>query len=426
MAVHRMLADRGRVRRAVTTDHLTAPRGVLALLADRTYGPFFAGKVLSSCGIWVQNISAAVLMFDLTGSAVMVGAVSGLQFAGPLLFALWAGALTDRLDRRMLLVAGRMISTAAVGMLAALLWLGGAEGFGGPPVLLGAVFVMGAGLAVSAPAMQAIVPALVPDEDLERALALSSGAPSVARTVGPALGAMLLVVSGPGLGFAVAASMHFMFILALLAIRDRGHQRPSTRPPVLGGLRYLLDDRKAGMLMLGVAMLSFGADPVMTLTPPLAEQLGGDSGTVGLFAATFGLGAVLLMIAFGQVRRVLTLRWSGISGFGVLSLGLLITAMSSTVALAAIGFLVAGTGLMLGTVSLNTRIQRRVPDELRGRVMALWSVAFLGSRPVAAMVNGFLADLVSLQVAFLVSAGVVGTASLLARVSYGDRQEQAA
>jgi MFS family permease len=109
------------------TRRVAVPRGVLALLADRTVGWYFAGKVLSSCGIWIQNIAAAVLMFELTRSAFMVGLVSTAQFLGPLVLAMWAGGLSDRIDRRKLLMAGRLISGTAVSMLATLLSVRGSS-----------------------------------------------------------------------------------------------------------------------------------------------------------------------------------------------------------------------------------------------------------------------------------------------------------
>ena len=402
---------------------LRHPRSTAALLRDRTFGPFVVGKVLSSCGIWVQNIAAAVLMFEITRSAFMVGMVSVLQFAGPLVFALWAGALNDRRDRRKLLMAGRALSGTAVGTLALLVALLGTTAFGGPPVLLAGVFVMGIGLALSGPAMQALVPALVPDDDLEPALALNAAGPSIARTVGPAVGAGLLVLGGPALAFAVAAAAHWSFVLVLAVfVRGRPRPRPRTRPRLLGGLRYLAADRRAGLLMLGVAFVGFGADPVVTLTPSLAAQLGRGSETVGALATAFGVGAVCMTVLFGRLRRWVSLRWAGIGGFWVLASGLVLTALAPGVTLAAAGFFVAGAGFMTGTVALNTRIQRRVPDELRGRVMALWSLAFLGSRPFAAFLNGTLADALSVQAALVVSAAVVACASVLARVTYATRR----
>lgn len=394
-------------------------RTAWTLLRDRTFGPFVLGKILSSSGNWVQQIAAAVLMFELTRSALMVGMVSVIMFAGPLLLALWTGALTDRLDRRHLLMAGRIVSAAGAGLLAVLLMVLGVDDFGGRVVLLACVAVMSLGHALSAPAMQALTPGLVPDEDLEQALAFASVAPSIARTVGPALGAGLLILGGPALAFAAAAGTHVLFAFVLLWIRARPQRRGTGRPSIFGGVGYLINDRRAGLLLVAIALLGFGADPVLTLTPSLAHQLGGGSRLVGLFATAFGLGAVLTVLLFRPLRHLMSLRRAGVAGFLTVAVGLTAAASLPGAGGAAAGFGVAGAGFMMATVALNTRIQRRVPDELRGRVMALWGVAFLGSRPVAAPINGTIADLSSVTAALLTSAVIVLAAALLARVRYG-------
>lgn len=388
------------------------------LLLDRNFGPFVAGKVLASSGTWIQQIAAAVLMFQLTRSAFLVGVATGLTFAGPLVLALWTGSLTDRYDRRMLLMVGRVISGAPVGLLAiAIIWRG-MDGFGGVPVVLATAAAMGVGQALSVPAMQALTPALVPDEDLEQALAFSAIAPSIARAIGPAAGAALLYFSGPGGAFAAAALAHLTFVAVLSMITARPQVREATRPRLLGGLRYLWQTRAALLILGGVALLGFAADPVITLTPPLADRLGGGSQLVGVFAAVFGAGAVVIVLAFRSLRRVLSLRWVGVAGFVTASIGLAVTGLIHSPVAASIGFLLNGAGFMLATVALTSRIQRRVPDQLRGRVMALWGVAFLGSRPLAAPINGALADTFSVAVALLFVAVLVLAAAPLALARY--------
>lgn len=392
-------------------------RSPAALMGDRVFGPFLVGKMLSSTGIWVENIAAAVLMYQLTKSAFMVGAVSMVQFAGPLVLALWTGALTDRVDRRLLLIVARIVSGTAVGTLAALLAIFG-TGFGGPPVLLACVCLVGVGHALSLPSMQALVPSLVPRTDLEQALALNSAGPGIARTVGPAAGAGLLVLGGPALAFGVSALSQLVFAVILVLIKVNPHQRTDKRPGLLGGLRYVTKNRTTGLLILGIALAGFGMDPVITLTPSLADKLGGGSQLVGFFATTFGTGAIFATLLFRRLRRRLSLRMVGVGGFWMLAGGLVIVAAIPMSGGIATGFFVAGAGFIFATVSANARIQTRVPDELRGRVMALWGVAFLGSRPFAAALNGYIADHASVTLSLLVAAGIVLAASLLVRARH--------
>lgn len=401
----------------MTEDQVPA-RGPAALLRDPTFGPYFLGKLTSSCGMWIQNLGAAVLMFDLTRSALMVGMVSVLQFLPATLFALIAGALTDRFDRRRLLVIGRGISGVTVTVLAVSVLIEGTGGFGGPIGLLGFVFVAGIGWTLSNPAQQALIPALVPPRDLEPALALNAAAPSLARTVGPAIGAGLLLVGGPALAFLVAGPSHLLFAGVLLFIRGRPQERPKQRPSVFGGVRYLRDDRNAMFLVLGVAMVAIGADPVVTLTPPLAAELGRGDDVVGWLASSFGLGAVTFTLVLRSIRQRTSLRLVGVAGFWLLAVGLGVASIGGEVGVAMGGFVLAGFGFMMATVALNTRIQQRVPDELRGRVMALWGLAFLGSRPIGAIVNGGLADAFSIRLALLVLAAMMALSSLFARVRY--------
>lgn len=389
------------------------------MLRDPTMGWFFTGKLASHCGIWIQNVVAAVLMYQITESAFMVGLVSVFQFLGPLVLSVWAGALSDRVDRRKVLIVGRLISITANLVLAALIGFWGLERFGGPIVLVAGVLVLGVGMAVSVPAMQAMVPSLVEKDQLEPAIALSSLTPSIGRMIGPVLGAGLLVLGGPALGFAVAAAVHLFFVAVLLTIRQlRPQERPKAKPKLLGGLRYLLDDRKTGALVLAVALLSVGGDSVLTLTPSKADALGGGGDYVGILASSFGAGAVLFLVLLGPLRMRTSLRNIGALGYSLLGIGLLGAALASSVPLTATALLVAGTGFMMGNVTLNTRIQKRVPDEIRGRVMAMWSVAFSGSRPLAALINGSVAEVASLTTAYVVGAALVLAALPLVRVRY--------
>jgi MFS family permease len=396
-------------------------RGPLALARDRKFGPFFFGKLLSACGNWIQNLAAAVLMFELTGSAFMVGLVSVLQFSPQIVLSLWAGVLSDQFDRRRLVIAGRTVTGTTVSALAVLLAIQGTDGFGGPPVLLATVCVLGIAWSMSNAASHALVPALVPRVDLDQALALSAAAPSSARAIGPAIGAGLLLVGGPAAAFAAAGVGHLAFALMLLLTRSEAQPKPATKPSVLGGIRYLMSDRKAALLVVGVSMVAFGGDPVVTLTPSLAASLGGGDEVVGLLASAFGVGAISLTLLVRRVRNVVSLPQMGIAGYWLLAAGLVTVAFSGSVPVAMAGFLLAGSGFMMSNVALTTRIQRRVPDELRGRVMALWGLAAFGSRPVAAMLNGSVADFFDIRTALVAAAVLCVLASPLSSVTYRDQ-----
>ena len=390
-------------------------RSVPALLVDSTFGPFFLGKVLSSCGIWIQNLAASVLMYELTGSPLMVGMVSVAQFGASTFLPVWSGALTDRLNRAALIILGRVISAVAVLFLAAMLMVSGTDGFGGPAVILIAVVVMGVGLGLSSPAMQAVVPSLVDPPSLEPALALSSSAPSVARAVGPVIGAWLVLAFDFGVAFLVSGVTHLLFAGLLMNLKLQSTERRGARPAVFGGIRYALAEPGVGRMIVAIAVIGIGADPVVTLTPPIADQLGGGAALVGYLAAGFGVGSILLTLALGGIRRWVPLGVVGVGGFVVLGSGMLVVAATTTVPLAVAGFFIAGVGYMMSSVALNTSIQQRVPDALRGRVMALFIIAFLGSRPIGAAMNGAIAELFSVRSALVALAVLMASSAWLAR-----------
>ena len=391
-----------------------ARRSTGGLLRDRTFGPFFFGNLVSNCGTWFQNVAAAIVVFNLTGSAVLVGAVSVAQWVPSLALSLWAGAVTDRVDRRRLLLAGQLLAAAAAAGLAVWTGLVGVQGLPGPWPVVGAAGLIGIGVAFSTPAMLALVPALVPPGDLDLAIALNSVTFNVARAVGPALGAATLATLGAAATFGINAASYLVLVGALLAVRPRpirladGNDRS-----IRAGMRYVRrTDPTSALLLAGIAALGFGTDPVNTLTPPLAHELGGGDQLVGLLVSAFGVGAVIAALIVGRLRRRWGQRTLGFTGLIGLGLGMLALAASPSPATALAALALAGIGFLLAITALTTRLQRRIPEELRGRVMALWSIAFLGSRPLAALLDGALADLLSPHRA-TAAAGVIPLATAL-------------
>jgi MFS family permease len=391
-----------------------APRRNLELLADRTFAPFFWGNLASNCGLWFHNIAAAVVVFNLTGSALLVGTVSVMLFAATLLLGPYAGAVTDRVDRRLLMLAGQLTACASATALAVWTALVGVEGLPGAWPVLAATGIIGLGYAFSIPAMQALVPALVDPVDLDGAIALSSVTFNIARALGPALAAVTLVAVGPAAAFAVNALSYAPLLVALLVIRPRRVDTSDRGDgSVRAGLRYVKEHPAVVVLLVATAGLGFGTDPVNTLTPPLAAELGGGDGLVGVLVSAFGAGAVLATTVARQVSRRLGTVTTGAIGLSVLAIGMVGLAASPTATAAVITLAVAGFGFLLGITGLTTALQRTVPEGFRGRVMALWSMAFLGSRPLAALLDGAVADAVSVQVATLVAAGLTAAAAAL-------------
>lgn len=364
------------------------------LLFDRRFGPWFWGNLLSNSGDWLFNITAAIVVYQLTGSALLVGMVSAAQFSAVAVISPWAGGLADRLDRRRVLLTGQGLAALSASALAVPALAVGIEGLPGAWPIMVAALGIGVGKAVAQPAIQSVVPFLVEDDDLESAVALTGLTFNVGRVFGPAGAGVLLATLGAEVAIGVNAASFLVFIAAFLSIPIR-HRRP---PPPLDGsvrsaLRHVRGDRTLLILLGCVAAAGFAADPVITLGPSLANVLGGTDVLVAAMASAFGLMGAPAALSSGRLQlRFGSLR---LSRFGMLATatGMGLAAVAPTAWVALLGFAAAGGGFMLAVTSSGSLIHRRIPDELRGRIMALWGVAFLGTRPVAALVNGAVADL---------------------------------
>lgn len=399
-----------------------SPRSTLALIADRNFGPFFVGNLSSNIGTWFQQITAAIVVFDVTRSTFMVGMVGVSQFLPSLVLAPWTGAAADRFDRRRLLIGAQSTAAVAATILAVLTLTVGLAPFPGAWPVLVTAFVIGLANATATPAQQALVPALVPPANLDQAVALNSVTFNLARAIGPALGAAVLVTWGPGVAFSVNALSYLVLVGGLAMVRARPIARPP-RASIWVGFRHVRRDPILAVLLIGVTALGFGADPIITLTPALSEGLVDATftradGLVGLLISAFGAGAMLGALLVGRVRG----RWGhtrvATGGLVLLGTGMVGLGLAPGPWPALVAMLIGGMGFLFGVTSLTSAMHIRIPEELRGRVMALWGVAFLGSRPVAAFLDGSVADLVSPQAATFVSAAIViaGAAVVRSRV----------
>ena len=400
-----------------------AARGPWRLLVDPVFGPFFVGKLLSTAGIWIHNIVAAILAYELSGSAFVVGLVSVAQFGPQLLFAPLSGAMADRGDRRRQLILGRLIAALGSGGLGVTLLVLGVEGMPGAwPVVLAAL-VVGIGFVVGGPAMNALIPSLVRPNELANAVALNSIPFTLARAGGPAIGALIATTTGPALAFGVAAVTNLIFaaILVPLGIQAYAARHDGDRR-VRAAFVYLREDRGIALLLIGVGVIGIGADPVITLTPSLSAGFGEGSTLGGVFASAFGVGAGLAIVVLGRLRVWLGVPRLSVVGLGLLATGLAGAGISPTPTLAIVSFAIGGAGMTCALTSLSTQLQARLPDALRGRVMALWSVSFLGSRPLAAAGNGALADATSANVTMVLVALIVVAGAVACRPARLERR----
>lgn len=391
------------------------PRGAGRLLLDQTVGPYIAAKAAAAIGVWIHNVVAAVVVFELTRSVTLVGAISVAQFTPQIVLSPMFGALADRGNRRVMAVFGKALSALGSGGLAAWLLLA-PPGAGGPWPFIAASLVVGIGFAVSVPATHALVPSLAEPEELAALIAVDTAPFTLARAIGPALGALMLTQAGPAVAFAVAATTHAVLASTVALVRLRPKARtPSTDRSATAAIRHLRVDPVVGLLLVAVVAIGLGVDPVVTLTPPLAAHFGYGAGLVAAMASAFGLGAASTPFLVGSVHRRLGVTRTGGLGVGILTASLFALAASPMAAAALVVLFVGGCGMMLGVTSLTTQLQQRIPENLRGRIMALWGIAFVGSRPLAAALNGIVADRYSARVALVVLGVVLTLLAIVAR-----------
>ncbi len=396
------------------------PRGALGLMFDPVFGALFWGKIFAVVAVWTHGIVAAIVMYDATRSALMVGLVGVVQFGPQLLLSPTSGKWADTGDPARQILLGRVMCVAGSGFAAVWLFVDpGLEGMAAAvPVLVGTLLV-GFGFVVGGPAMQSIVPSLIRDGELSTAMALNSIPMTIGRIVGPAAGAYLAAHFGSAAGFAVSAGLHLVFAAFLIVVRFPSPpvRHPDTDYRVRAAIKYVWRDRPLLLALVAVTTVGIASDPSITLTPSMADELGGGARLVGMLSAAFGIGAAVGMAVLALMRGRMASALVSSIGLSGMAAGCGVLAISTVPAAAMIGFAVAGLGFGWAMTGLSTVVQERAPEELRGRIMALWLVGFVGSRPLAAALLGGTADLVSVQAAFGVAAALSVVVALLCRQS---------
>lgn len=408
---------------AQTTAQTTAPpkpRRALGLMFDPVFGALFWGKMISVVAVWTHGIVAAIVMYDATRSALMVGLVGVAQFAPQLVLSPTSGKWADTGNPARQILVGRVLCVAGSGFTAAWLFVEPAQqGLSAAlPVLLGTLLV-GFGFVVGGPAMQSIVPDLIRDGELSTAMALNSIPMTIGRILGPASGAYLAAHLGAAAGFGISAALHLVFAILLLIVHFPAppERLNDTDYRVRVALKYVWRDRPLLLALVAVAAVGFASDSSITLAPSMADELGGDARLIGMLSASFGIGAAVGMAVLAiMAGRMVSTRVSaiGLAGLGA-GCAVLVTATNPAVAIA--GFALAGLGFGWAMTGLSTLVQERAPEELRGRIMALWLVGFLGSRPIAAALLGGAADVFTVHTAFAIAAALCVIVALWCRPS---------
>jgi MFS family permease len=363
----------------------------LRALRHRNYQLFFSGQLISLIGTWMDQVAESWLVYRLTGSSLLLGTVA---FAGQIpvfLMSPIGGIVADRFNRRKILVATQSSMMVLALILAGLTLTHVVQVW--HVVLLAAL--MGVVNAFDIPARQAFVVDMVAREDLVNAIALNSSMFNGARVIGPAVAGIVVALIGEGWCF-FANGISFIAVIAGLLLmkisRPRLSIEGSPLQNVLEGFRFVSSTGPVRALMLLLGLVSFTAMPYAVLMPIFADQiLHGGPKALGLLMGASGMGALggAITLAMRKTLRGLG-RWVAIacSCFGVVLIGF---AYSRRLWLSVVLLVPVGFCMMLQMASSNTLVQSMVPDQLRGRIMSVYSMMFMGMAPLGALLAGSIA-----------------------------------
>jgi MFS family permease len=368
-------------------------------LAHRNYRLFFGGQGVSMIGTWMTRIASGWLVYRLGGDdAKLLLGFAGFAGQAPTFFlAPLAGVLVDRWNRHRLLVVTQSLSLVQSALLALV-------AFYGEPGLVTVweiiLLALGQGFinAFDMPARQAFLVEIIRNkEDLPNAIALNSSLVNAARLVGPALAGILIALTNEGWCFTIDAVSYLAVIAALLAMDVPRRARQPHRTRVWHGLReglsYAFGFAPIRALLLLLALVSFMGMPYTVLMPVFADNiLHGGPYALGFLSAASGVGALTGALYLASRKTVLGLGRTIVLATGLFGLGLIGFALSEVLWLSLLLMLVTGLGMMVQLAASNTILQTIVEEDKRGRVMSLYSMAFMGMAPFGSLFAGALAS----------------------------------
>lgn len=394
-------------------------------LSVPNYRRYFAGQIVSVSGNWMQMVAEIWLVLSLTGSGVAVGATTALQFLPILLFGAWGGVLADRFSkRRLLMLTQTLMALPALALLAVT-----AAGAVAPWMVFALVFARGTINAVDNPARQSFAIEMVGADRVVNAVSLNSVIINSARLFGPVLAGVLIATAGVEPCFALNVLSFAAMILALrrmepaqlhsppLAVRERGAVR--------AGLRYVRATPELALplaLMALVGTLGFNFQVILPLLARFSFH--GGAGAYATLVAAMGVGSVIGALLTGARGRTDARLIAGAAlAFGLLAL---LAALMPSLALEIPVLALLGGSTVTFAASVNSSLQLAVKPEMRGRVMALYSVVFLGSTPIGGPLAGWLSQTYDPRAALLLAAAAGLAAAWAGRVCFGRNASRAA
>ena len=377
-------------------------------LRHRNFRLWFSGQIVSLVGTWMQSTAQGYLAYELTHSAIFLGVVG---FAGGLpswLFTLYGGVIADQISRRKMIIITQSSMMLLAFILAALTFTNTVQ----PWHIVVLAFLLGTANAFDAPARQSFVVDMVAREDLTNAIALNSSVFNLGTVIGPSVAGLVYAWLGPGWCFTING-ISFIAVIAALALMRMPVLVPALRKgsPIRNlqeGINTALADKDIRVLLITLATVSIFGFSLLTLMPAWATNiLGGDVTTNGLLLSARGVGSLsgALMIAYLGSRIARGKIWT--IGAFTMPVALIFFSIFRTLPVSLAMLAVIGWGLMSVVNITNALIQTHVPDELRGRIMSVYVLVFMGGIPIGSLLAGALASAIGEATTVLVNAIVI-------------------
>jgi MFS family permease len=382
-------------------------------LRHRNFRIYFAGQFLSLCGTWMQNLAVGWLVYRLTHSPWMLGLVSFASLSPTLLFGLAGGHLADRVDRKRIILTAQSIGMVQAATLAALTLSNHVQVW----QVLVLIALMGSANAFDIPARQSLIANLVPREDLVNAVSLNASMFNGARMIGPAIAGLLISYFSEGVCFIFNSVSYLAVITAILLIkmeRREGSHAGAKSIAATDGLRFVANTPHIRNILLLVATLSLFGMQVLMLLPVIAsEVLHGQAALFGALSASSGLGSMTAALLLANKGTGENLKRD--VGFALLGFSAALFAFSHSTSVylsAPLMMLVAFfmTYQLSGSQSL---VQLAAPDHLRGKVVSVYMMIFMGMGPLGSLLAGWLARQVGAPNALSILAGVCACAAVI-------------
>jgi len=384
-------------------------------LRHRSFRLFFFGQLVSVVGWWMHRVAQPWLVLSLSNSALLVGTVSALGTLPVTVLSLFGGVVADRFPRRTIVLVTQAAAMAVALALAAVVLLDVVRLWH----VMAAATMLGVIAAFDIPGRQSFLVELVGERDLMSGIALNSSAFNAARVIGPAIGGVLIGIAGVGMCFLLNGISSIAVLVALIMIRvpsrPAHHDRHRGPPGVREGLGLLRTEPRVRTLLLTIAVMSVFGFPFQVLMPVFArESLGMGAGGYGALMAAAGGGAMVGALGLAGLGHRLP-RGRIVAG-GSVAFGVLIALLSAfrSVPVLLVVLVLTGFAMIAHTATTNTLLQTLVPDHLRGRIMAMYTFAFIGLAPLGSVGAGAVADRVGVRVVLAVGGTVCAGVSAVA------------